>query len=101
LVVYTDPEYVATKLVKQGKAAVAPPFDELAHWIAGTWQITVLNVIYDQIVVVTRRPRLQVIVEDDADLQKCRDGLNFDPVKQQAIAARFREIVNQDRERRY
>ena len=101
VVTYADREYVATKRVKQGKATLAPPFATLAEWIADTWTIAVLNVIYDRPAVLARQPRLQVIVEHETDLQKCFDGLNFDPVKQQAIAARFRELVNLEGGRRF
>jgi hypothetical protein len=101
VVTYTDPEYVATKLVKQGQAILAAPFATLAEWIASTWQVAVLNVIYDRPAVLARRPRLQVIVENCTDLEQCFEGLNFDPAKQQAIAARFGELVNLDAGRKY
>lgn len=89
-----DREYKATKLIKQGKAVLHPPFEELADWIASTWSVTVLNVIYDHIDVPQKRPRLQVIVEHSRHLETFRDGYNFDAAKQQAIASRFTEIVN-------
>ena len=90
---YQDEEYQATKLVKLGDAWLEPPFDELAEWISETWQVTVLNVIYD------RRnelhaPRLQIILEHAADAGKFRDGLNFDDGKQAAIVDRFCEMVS-------
>ena len=101
MVTYTDPEYVATKLIRKGKGSLAPLFATLAGWIADTWQTVVLNVIYDRPATLARRPRLQVIVEDEDDLRKCRDGLNFDRVKQQAIAERFCELVSADGGRKY
>ena len=88
-----DAEYKATKRVKQGKARLAPPFDELAAWIGDTWGVTVLNVIYDG-----RKklhgPRLQVILEHEEEADSFREGYNFDRKKVQAIMARFQEIVN-------
>ena len=88
----SDPEYAATKRIKQGKARLAPPFDELARWIAATWQVTVLNVIY------TGRnplhpPRLQVIVEHRADLLKFVSDLNVDPEKERAVKDRFLQLA--------
>ena len=89
-----------TKRVKQGKARLAPPFDELAAWIGDTWGVTVLNVIYD-----ARNklhgPRLQVILEHEEEADSFRDGYNFDRRKEQAIAARFREIVNRSAPEEY
>ena len=98
----TDPEYVATKLMKQGKAVLASPFAELADWIAAQWQVVVLNVVYDEDKVLhSRRPRLQVIVEHSQECQRFFDGHNFDPVKQQAIAAQFSELLGRQHVRHY
>lgn len=96
LVTYYDSEYRATKLIKQGKAILAPLFAQLANWIASTWEVTVLNIIYDQIEAPHRFPRLQVIVEHADELQKFRAGYNFDPIKQKAIANKFAELVHQN-----
>jgi hypothetical protein len=70
LVTSYDPEYKATKLIRQGKAALEPLIAELADWIASRWQVTVLNVIYDQLEVPHKRPRLQVIVEHSHERQE-------------------------------
>ncbi len=102
LVTSYDPEYKATKLIKQGKAALEPVMADMADWVASRWQVTVLNVIYDQIDAShNRRPRLQVIVEHSHECQAFFDGHNFDPLKQQAVAARFAELVNQQQPTRY
>jgi hypothetical protein len=97
LVTIYDPEYHATKLLVQGKAALEPLFAEMADWIAGMWHVKVLNVIHDEVDAPERRPRLQVILEHTHERQKFFDGLNFDPVKQQAIAARFAKLVTSQR----
>lgn len=96
LITSSDSEYKATKRIKQGKARLAPPFDELAEWIAATWDVTVLNVIYDPANEL-HAPRLQVIVEHQHDAESFRDGLNFDATKQQAIKSRFLDTITTQR----
>lgn len=78
-----------------------PLLAELAAGIAFRWQVTVLNVIYDQLDVPHKRPRLQLIVEHSRERQEFCDGPNFDPAKQQAIAARFAELVKRQGPTRY
>ena len=102
MVTHYDDAYKATKLIKQEKAGLEPTLAELADWIAATWQVTVLNVIYDEVEASPTRPRLQVIVEHSRERQTffaSRRG--FDPLKQQAIAARFTYLVNRQKPTRY
>ncbi len=100
-----DSEYKATRLIKRGDAALEPVLAQLAAWIAARWLVTVLNVIYDviydQIDVSHERLRLQVIVEHSRERREFFDGPNFDTAKQQAIAARFAELVNRQCPGRY
>ncbi len=96
----SDKEYAATKRLKQGVAKLAAPFDEVAHWIASTWQVTVLNVIY------YRRksfchPGLVVILEHEGDLMKFYRGAHFDVKKQRAIRERFSEVIGREGVRKY
>jgi hypothetical protein len=91
-----DSEYKATKRIKQGREHLTPQFDELARWIASTWQVTVLNVIYDGRNSLGA-PRLQVILEHQSDALKFHSGVNFDQKKQHAIKTRFLEMVAQMR----
>ena len=96
-----DREYQITKLIKQGKAILESPFAELAVWIASKWHVRVLNIIYDQIAAPEKRPRLQVIVEHSRERKVFFEGFNFDQLKQQAIAARFQELVSRMDSDRY
>lgn len=74
----------------------------LAAWVATEWRVTVLNIVHDHIEVARKsRPRLQVIVEHSHECQAFFDGDNFDPLKQQAIAARFAELVKGQGPARY
>ena len=93
MITSSDSEYKATKRIKQGQARLEHPFDELAAWIATTWGVTVLNVIYDRANDL-RAPRLQVILEHRCDAEAFRDGYNYDAKKQQAIKAHFLDIIN-------
>jgi hypothetical protein len=92
MITCADREYKATKRIKQGKRRLAAPFDELARWIAATWKVTVLNVIYNRATLV-HKPRLQVILEFAKEERKFHRGVNYDEQKQQAIAGKFLEII--------
>jgi hypothetical protein len=81
--------------MKQGKARLAAPFNELAAWIGDYWDVNVLNVTYDPRNEL-HAPRIRIVLEHEAERQKFRDGFNFDRRKQQTIAAKFREIVRED-----
>ena len=105
MITSSDSEYKATKRIKQGKAHLAAPFDELAAWISEKWGVTVLNVIYERAndlhVPSLPVPRMQVILEHYDEAQKFDDGYNFDKTKQQAIASQFLEIINRRPDHRY
>ncbi|MBA4020651.1 MAG: hypothetical protein C0483_26120 [Pirellula sp.] len=89
----TDKAYKATKRIKQGKASIAAPFNELAAWISKRWDVTVLNIIYD------RRnklhaPRLHVILESHDDAKSFeRSAYCYDKRKQIAVASRFLNLI--------
>jgi hypothetical protein len=95
LVTIWDSEYKATKLIKQGRTELRSPFWELADWIASEWEVIVLNVIYDRPAVPRSHPRLQVILESADDLQKFKEGYDFDSRKKRAIAERFAQLVEE------
>lgn len=87
-----DPEFATTKALKQGAAVLGAPFTTLADWIAATWRVAVLNVVYDR-QAAGGRPRLQVIVEHEHELGVFKDGWNFDERNQQAVASQFQALV--------
>lgn len=66
---FWDREYKSTKRIKQGKKFLAAPFDELARWIASTWNVSVLNVIYDRANSL-HKPRLQIVLEHHAQARE-------------------------------
>ncbi|WP_298864024.1 hypothetical protein [uncultured Gimesia sp.] len=96
-----DKEYKATKRIKQGKTSLESPFDELAEWISATWDVVVLNVVYDHADGLLRAPRIQVILEYQDHAQKFSKGFNFDKKKQKAIAKKFIEIIKKQPEHGY
>ncbi len=96
-----DPDYQATKLVKRGSAAMEPVLADLAAWIAAEWRVHVVNVIYDEPGRITKHPRLQVCVEHSRERKRFFKGLNFDHLKQRAVAARFTELVSHHGSSRY
>ncbi len=94
MIVWTDPEYKDTKLIKSGVKVLARPFDELAAWISKTREVKVLNIIYD-LVFSDDRPRLQVVLEYEEDCQKFKRGQlgNYKESEQNDIRKKFTEIV--------
>jgi hypothetical protein len=79
-----------------------PVMADLAEWVASEWHVPVLNIIHDHIDVSHKtRRRLQVIFEHSHERRKFCDGHNFDPLKQQAIAARFAELAKGQGPARY
>lgn len=100
MITSSDAEYKATREIKRRTTQLSAPFDELVAWISKRWAVTVLNVIYDPRNDL-HAARLQVILEYKEEKDSFFDGLNFDDEKQQAIASRFREIVNRSPFHRY
>jgi hypothetical protein len=105
MILPSDPDYVETKLVKQGKHALAPLFKELADWIAARHQdVSVLNVYYDKVASTAKivLPRLNVIFEWECEARTFRaDYLNYDRRKQADIAEKFEELLNAHNERSF
>ena len=95
MIVSTDPDYLDTKLVKQGVKTLDPVFQELADWINQKFDTPVLNIYYHKIEVHTNTPRLNIIFEYYHDSIKYRDQIgNFDSGKQMMVAAKFKQILS-------
>lgn len=98
MIVPSDPDYVETKRVKQGKHVLAPLFKDLADWISTRYPgVTVLNIYYDRVASTAKivLPRLSVIFEweDEAKAFRVPDSMNYDRFKQAAVAAKFEELL--------
>ncbi|MBS1513082.1 MAG: hypothetical protein JST86_19755 [Bacteroidetes bacterium] len=94
MIVSTDPDYLDTKLVKQGVKKLDPIFQELANWINQKFDTQVLNIYYDKIDVDKNRPRISIIFEYYQSVEKFRDQIgNYDTEKQNLIAYQFRQIL--------
>lgn len=93
MITSSDPEYLATKLIKQGNAKIAEPLRSLADWIANTWNVNVLNVIYDKRNQI-HGPRLQIILEYESDVSVFRTEFSFDENKTTAILAKYSTLVD-------
>lgn len=89
MITSSDPEYGATRQIKRGLNRLSPHLAELASWIEATWNVVVLNVIYD----LPHRPRLQIILEHPHHITIFEKDYNFDEVKTNAIAKKFSEIL--------
>ena len=94
MIVSTDPDYLDTKLVKQGVKKLDSIFQELADWINQKFDTPVLNIYYDKIDVDKNRPRLSIIFEYYQSVQKFRDQIgNYETEKQNLIANQFRQVL--------
>lgn len=106
MIVPSDPDYVETMLVKQGKQILAPLFKDLADWISTRYPgVSVLNIYYDKVASTAKivLPRLSVIFEWESEARAFRapDGMNYDRLKQAAVAAKFEELLNDRHERSF
>lgn len=94
MIVSTDPDYLDTKLIKQGAKELEPVLKELADWIQKKYTTPVLNIYCDKIDTDQERPRINIIFEYCSDVEKFRDNIgNYDTKKQNSIADQFRLIV--------
>jgi hypothetical protein len=94
MIVSTDPDYLDTKLVKQGVKQLDPIFQELSDWIKKKFDTPVLNIYYDKIDTDKDRPRLSIIFEHYQNVEKFRDLIgNYETEKQNLIADQFRQIL--------
>lgn len=94
MIVSTDPDYLDTKLVKQGVKKLDPIFQELADWISQKFDTPVFNIYYDKIDVDRNRPRLSIIFEYYQNVEKFRDQIgNFETEKKNLIANHFRHVL--------
>jgi hypothetical protein len=90
----SNPDYVDTKLVKQGVKQLTPIFKELADWIYETFDTKVLNIYYDKIDTDKDRPRLNIIFEFHQAVDRFKDDNgNYDSVKQNLIAEQFQQLL--------
>ncbi|MCC9606824.1 hypothetical protein LOC69_13060 [Blastopirellula sp. JC733] len=65
----------------------------MAAWISKIWNSRVLNVVYER-VGPTAIPRLEVVLEDHADVERfCVGPLQYDTRKQNAIATKFLKLI--------
>jgi hypothetical protein len=95
MIVSSDPDYLDTKLVKQGIKKLDPTFQELADWIDLNFKTKVLNVYYELIKVNKNQPRLSIIFEFDEEAKKFQDANGFtDESKEKIIIDKFIEITS-------
>ena len=95
MIISSDPDYLDTKLVKQGRKKLNPIFQQLADWIDTNFQTKVLNIYYEKIKVNKNQPRLSIIFEFENEERKFQNPAGFtDEKKEKIIIDKFIEIVN-------
>lgn len=91
----SDKEYIATKKIMQGKAAMNEVFNPLAAWIDSTYHVKTVNIIYDTLP--DRRPQLLICFEsprEEASFHQ-RPGQGYNKTRQAAIAAQFKKNIEE------
>ena len=77
MIVSSDPDYLDTKLVKQGIKKLDPTFQELADWININFETKVLNVYFEFMVKDKDLPRLSIIFEFEEEAKKFKRKAGF------------------------
>jgi len=75
-------------------------FRELANWINRVYDVKVLNICYETIVVAhTERPRLEIVFETrkESELFKDENSINYNSKKQEAISTKFSKLLKKKR----
>lgn len=93
----SDKEYIATKKIMQGKAAMNPAFKPLAAWIDSTYHVKTINIIYD--ILQDGHPQLQICFESQQEAASFQTSASqgYNKTKQQAIAAQFKKTIDEQR----
>ena len=96
MIMPSDKEYEATKQIMLGKAEMIPEFRPLADFIDKEFSVRTINIIYDEIHQ-GKTPRLHICFEFEKESKSFagENGYNFDPCKQELIANKFREILEE------
>ena len=90
MIVSSDPDYLDTKLVKQGIKKLDPTFQELADWININFETKVLNVYFEFMVKDKDLPRLSMIFEFEEEAKKFKKEGGFsDEYKEKVIIDKF------------
>jgi len=98
----SDEDYRQTKRLKKSGASLPSPFQELADWISATYDVRVLNVIYDTIIP-DAQPRLSVVVDTEEDALKFQSGPfpNYNEIDQQRVREHFESLFAGQRSHRF
>lgn len=97
MITYSDREYKETKLIKQEKRKLNPQFSEISQWISTTYDVRVLNIVYDKANQL-HAPRLQVILEHEEDTAKFSDSLfeNSNKLDRNRTGEKFEDLAQQN-----
>lgn len=91
----SDDEYPSAKHRKITGEPLAPPFRELAAWMASRYNVTVLDITHS-LIDRANRPRLDIILEYGRDLELFRPNrFDYDADKVADILAQFRLLTEE------
>ncbi len=89
-----DSEYKITKSIKKGEVTLSQEFIDLANWIDKTYDVKVLNIIYDTIKN-SARQRLVIVLEFEMDSRKISLLYGFGTTRQLEMSAPFIKLVSE------
>ncbi len=89
----SDKEYTETKQIMLGQKTMEPEFVPLTAWIDKTYDVKVINIIYDTFY--KDNPRVQICFEFEKEKNKflTKETSYFNKNKQNAIAEKFKELI--------
>jgi len=90
-----DKTYIQARQIMLGKENIKPEFAPLAQWIDQTYGVKTVDIFYE--LPDSGKPRIQVCLELEEDMEKflTHSISYFDTSKQEAIAQKFKAVIEQ------
>lgn len=90
-----DKTYIQARQIMLGKENIKPEFAPLAQWIDQTYGVKTVDIFYE--LPDSGKPRIQVCLEFEEDMEKflTHSISYFDTSKQEAIAQKFKAVIEQ------
>lgn len=94
MISFSDIEFQRTKLLLKGQISMEPIANELSQWISITFNVSVLNVIFDT-VSPGNSPRIQVVLEYQEEVNEFRDDSTYGYCKRKtsSIIDKLSEVI--------
>jgi hypothetical protein len=91
MIMPSDPDYKATKPIKQGRSKPPEPFRALVAAVSKAFGMAVLNAIYEM-EPAWKRPRLTIVLDRERDAKTFFKSPSWDPEAQARVRALFAKV---------